>query len=486
VSRRPILFSTAALLGLASAAAWAPPVASAAAQPASSAACRSALNDTGSHRVLGTGTPVWRRAARTFVGVAGHSERGRYRLRVCTAAPSEVEQASRASDPQTTRTVQAEGRTITVERDGRVREVAVADPWITWTTTRPGQQGFRIARRTIDGKRSTSRQFRGSPYALVVTRDGTVVLSSREGNLQRVYRWTTSGTTKPLITPRSANFANNAPGDQGPVEVSLWDPDTIELTPPGHNAPPQMNAALPSGSLVSTTKTKPCRNWGSAGEGDGTPKTTRDLVATLTDSTAWSRTSEYVAGSGWQFVGWTSQLEICAPRTRARLLAVPAGYDTADSDSDGLTSVRIAGDAVLASGYSGGGYTGSGASGGPLEVGYVRPQSAGQSWTQVAGHNLATRAAAAWTQDASVWVSDAAGTRPIAALPPGFTGLRIVGGTLTIVSAVGEQRIPLAPLPADRTSAGLRNSAANFGICTDQFSNYCPDPSTPGKGPATP
>lgn len=471
---------------LAAGAALAPAAGAASPTVAGAAACRGALADARGHRLLAMGgaddvgeRPVWLRRTRTFVGVVGHAERGRYRLRVCTAATSETDQAYETSGEPTMRTVRGECRTITVPRGRTVVGVAVADPWISWTTVVRGRDGFRVHRRTIDGDRPTARSFRGRPTVLATTRDGTTVLSTREGDLQRIHRWATTGRTTPVVRQRHVLTGDDAPADRAPLPLELWDPDTFAVMPPGHAAlgTPTYEPLAPR-ALVRTARTRPCRSWAPADDPLGARHRTTGLSATLTASESWSRRMLFV--DEWTPASTVSRLEVCDGDGR-RLLAVPAGYDTHDDDNDGLSTVGIAGDVVLATSFFGQGYTGSGSTSGSGEIGFVRPAAPGRAWRRIGGRNLATRDAAAWTDDGSIWVSDAAGTRRVAPIPEGFRGLRLARRTLSVVTATGTTSHPVAPLPADRTTFTTA-SGANFGVCSDQHSRACPDPGdAPGR-----
>jgi hypothetical protein len=468
------------------------PRAKAAAPSLGDRACVSSLRSAKGFANLGTPAtdapidvagPVWHRSGRTFTGVSAHRERGRVRLRVCSATTSEIAASGYGAEETRTRTLRAHGVPVVVGQGQRATAAAVADPWVAWSTRRAGREGFRIARRTIGGGRVESRAFQGRLLALALTRDGTAVVSTITGRVQRVYRWRPSGRTDALTASRRVRLDARGPIDAEPTGVRLWDPDTVWLVPPGHD-PFSFgeDGPLDPGELVATRRATPCRAWSTAA---GVTTTTRRLRAVLQTSDAWSRTVGFADGE-WVTTGSKTTLEVCDRTSGAREIAFDAGYDTTNDDEAGLDRIRIVGDAVLGAGGFAQGYTGSGSSAGPIEAGFVRPATPGAAWREVSGRNLATPEAAAWTEGGSVWVSDAAGTRAVAAVPSGFLGLRLAPGVLTIVSgtgfgpsttATGEQRIAIVPLRSgDAAGPDLRPTATNFGICSDQFASYCPDP----------
>lgn len=347
-----------------------------------------------------------------------------------------------------------------------------------------------------------------------MTRDGTAAVSTLHGGRQRIWRWSRAGSTTAMrparAIPNVKRYWNYA------TVVTLWDPDSFLLSTSERErnlSREDTLAPLSSDRIVATSRYQPCRTWRKPVYDErGQQRRAGALRVTLTSSAAWS----YRAVIDEEGPGSVERLEACDPESRMPVLAVDAGFIARDSGMtyDALVSIATVGGAVFATGALGDGYTGSGSTSSPYAVGYVRRDG---RWVSV-GRHVATPGGAAWVFDNQVWALDALGTRPVAPVTEHFKGLRLRrdGTALELVSvppaptataptptspgpgptaaAPVTTVVPLNPLPAGRAAfpdperpfspdttelADGTVAAANFGVCSDQHSSYCPDPGAP-------
>lgn len=437
--------------------------------------------------------PVWQNRDRALMGVVVRQERGRYRLRVCTVAARELAR-------KTAKTVRQTGKTVTLGKGDRPQRAAIANNWLTWVET-PRRGRFVIRRQTLNGAKRTIRTFRGEARAIAMTRNGSVAISTITGSSQRVWRWTVSGGTTTLLTPRTLNLTR-AGEPKNPTGLQLWDPDTFMLTRP-EEAERQRIEIRDLTQIKIEPGARPCSIWKGRSSDALDPSTqlirSTDLVAALTSSNAWSLRGQY-SGEDWYYSSPSvTRLEACDAGSGQRVLAAPAGYDTDlySVDNDGLGTIAIVGDGIFATGGAESGNTGSGASTDVYDAAYIRDPTNPQAWLTSSQH-VATPAAAAFVAAGQIWTIDAAGTRALRSIPDSFQGLRlseVAPPVLSIVSGSGSEQIPLDPLagslasfppylpvsPTQTTYPDGSKSATNFGVCSDQSARYCPDPLLPPR-----
>jgi hypothetical protein len=435
--------------------------------------------------------PVWQNRDRALMGVVVRRERGRYRLRVCTAAARELER-------RTAKTVRQTGTTVTLAAGARPQRAAIANNWLTWVEA-PKRGRFVVRRQTLNGAKRTSRTFRGEARALAMTRNGSVAISTVARRSQRIWRWTAFGATTTLLTPHTVNLTR-AGELKNPTGLQLWDPDTFMLTRP-QEAERQRIDTRDLSQIKTEPGARPCSIWKGRASDTLDPSTqlirTADLVAALTSSNAWSLRGQY-SGEDWFYSSPSvTRLEACDARSGQRVLAAPAGYDTDlySVDNDGLGTIAIVGDGIFATGGAASGDTGSGASTDVYDAAYVRDPANPSSWLTSSQH-VATPAAAAFVAAGQIWTIDPAGTQPLRPVPDNFKGLRLSEATppiLSVATGSGTEQIPLTAVPADLASfppslpvsptrttyPDGSKSATNFGVCSDQSARYCPDPLLP-------
>lgn len=431
------------------------------------------------------GSPaVWTRRDRRFASVVARRVAGRFRLWTCTVTTAELTRKRPA--------LRTFGREIALRRGDRPVAAFVADRWISWVTTRPGRSGFVLRRQTLAGRRLSSRSLPGRLLELVMTRDGTVAVSSLAGNRQRITEWSSSRRAPTtLVSRRIANVKRHW---NETVAIELWDPDSFLLTTPTENRAPLPNPVA-AGRIRTTSRYRPCRTWPLPDDAPRSADSPTDPRVTLTSTDSWSRRARFdIEGPG----SWT-RMEACDAVSGTRTLAVNAGLvsDDVDMAEDTLRGVVTVGGAIFAVGYASEGYTGSGSSSAPYDVGFVRRDD---GWVTVARH-VATPGAAAWLADGQLWALDANGTRSLGPAPDGFRGFRLRrdGTALDVVAKTETTAITLVPLPPGRSwfpspaqpfspmttkLADGTVAAANFGVCSDQHASYCPDPRTLSVGAA--
>jgi hypothetical protein len=410
-------------------------------------------------------TAVWRRTDRLLIGTLTTRAQNKSTLRVCTVAAPRRLRASRS-------TIRTEGPAIRIARDARLIDAHVADPWIAWATLGPAKT-ILVHRRKVNAPAATTRTrtFGTTVDTVIATPTGSVVVSMTSDRKQRIVRWTPGRAPRPLTPARRISHAKGAPERLAPWSISSWEPGVIEL-----------GEASGIARLIDVDQAGTCRPLDRGAPTTLQASSTNGLRATVDNSTGWSRRVVF-DGSEWTTdplsVETTEHLKIC-DRAGRRVLGTTTG-EREDGYVDEITSLSVAGQAVIASGDEASTGGGSGNSSSVQDTVYVVPPDTSEPVRDrpIAQLPVSTMAGAAWIEQRAVWVSDAAGVRPLPGSADDVSALRIDDGVLRAIRTTGTMVLPFDPLPSSLTAAPTnRVRDGNYGKCSpdERFYSRCAVP----------
>lgn len=324
---------------------------------------------------------------------------------------------------------------IRLRRGDELARVAVADPWLTWITTRHGRQT--IHRRRIDAPHShtRTRRIRGQATTVLVTTNGTTVLTDRSG--RRVARYFAPGGTRQLKRVTRALARGTARR-----RLVLWGTRQIAVIRGTVTEPFDARTGRPITACDPGARGVPLR-------------TTPTGTFALADGTAWAPSS---ASS-------TIQLTLCNPS--GRRLASRALYAGNDIYTAAPTVAALAGPVLLTNTWLFDRNAGSSVSVTTRHTGYVLdPGTPGGVRTISPTVAVSSPAGSAYIENNALYVNDADGLRRLAFPGPlnkTNTRLDIRGAALLVRTPETTRTFALQPLPTGTYAAATAGDPGRDG-----------------------
>lgn len=305
---------------------------------------------------------------------------------------------------------------IRLTRGERLINVAVADPWIAWTSEEAGRVTLR-RKRLDSARRPWSRALATVPTTVLVTTDGTVV--TRTPKAARVVSYPVGGQARTLRGVAAASRRTPA------GRLVLWGTKHVAVVASSIAQP-----FFPASGRSVTRCTPSAR-------GDRVERTD---TATL----------RIASGTTWAPQSTSSRFELTLCARDGRRLLTRLLHDDGDLYNDVALGVALTGplltiNASLVANDGGG----TSVETADRRYVYVRTSPTTVTRRQVS-IVVAAPAAGAFVEKGRLWISDANGLRPVpfaGSLTRSNTRLDLRGSTLLVRTPDRLQTIPLEPLP---------------------------------------